>query len=161
MSILSALTADGDRCQNCGHLLCEHFGGKRTRELLRLWDDDVVFATVVDITCAYIRLADALAGFFRDYEEGDSYTKEQGREVTASTLYNEFQIIAEKEKMSFTFKNAKSFGIHLQNILGNLKEFSTWKRKRQIDGITHSHCNKKPVITGDGKIDWKLWKLRI
>jgi len=47
----------------------------------------------------------------------------QGREVTASTLYSEFQLIAEKEKMSFTFKNAKSFGIHLQNILSDLKEF--------------------------------------
>jgi hypothetical protein len=49
--------------------------------------------------------------------------KNNGREVTASTLYNEFQIIAEQEKMSFTFKNAKSFGIHLQNILSDLKEF--------------------------------------
>lgn len=49
--------------------------------------------------------------------------KNHGREVTASTLYNEFQIIAEKEKTSFTFKNAKSFGIHLRNIMGNLKEF--------------------------------------
>jgi hypothetical protein len=29
-----------------------------------------------DESSAYIRLADALAGFFRDYEEGDSYTKE-------------------------------------------------------------------------------------
>ncbi|MEK7397533.1 MAG: DUF3800 domain-containing protein [Candidatus Poribacteria bacterium] len=29
-----------------------------------------------DESSAYIRLADALAGFFRDYEEGESYTKE-------------------------------------------------------------------------------------
>lgn len=29
-----------------------------------------------DESSAYIRLADALAGFFRDYEEGDPYTKE-------------------------------------------------------------------------------------
>jgi len=28
-----------------------------------------------DESSAYIRLADALAGFFRDYEEGESYTK--------------------------------------------------------------------------------------
>jgi hypothetical protein len=47
----------------------------------------------------------------------------QGREVTASTLHNEFQIVAQQEKISFTFKNAKSFGIHLRNLLGNLKEF--------------------------------------
>jgi len=55
----------------------------------------------------------------------------QGREVTASTLYNEFQIIAEKEKTSFTFKNAKSFGIHLQNILGNLREFFDVKAEKK------------------------------
>lgn len=29
-----------------------------------------------DESSAYLRLADALAGFFRDYEEGESYTKE-------------------------------------------------------------------------------------
>jgi hypothetical protein len=29
-----------------------------------------------DESSAYIRLADALAGFFRDYEEGESYTKD-------------------------------------------------------------------------------------
>ena len=47
----------------------------------------------------------------------------QGREVTASELYNDFQIIAEKEKISFTFKNTTSFGIHLRNIKSNLAEF--------------------------------------
>jgi hypothetical protein len=47
----------------------------------------------------------------------------QGREVTASELYNDFQIIAEKEKLSFTFKNTTSFGIHLRNIKSNLAEF--------------------------------------
>ena len=58
-------------------------------------------------------------------------SQNQGREVTASTLYSEFQLIAEKEKMSFTFKNAKSFGIHLQNILGNLKEFFDVKAEKK------------------------------
>jgi hypothetical protein len=58
-------------------------------------------------------------------------SQNQGREVTASTLYNEFQVIAEKEKMSFTFKNAKSFGIHLQNILGNLREFFDVKAEKK------------------------------
>ena len=52
MGIISDLTADGDRCNYCGRLLCKHYGGKRTRELLRLWDDDVVFATMVDIRCS-------------------------------------------------------------------------------------------------------------
>ena len=58
-------------------------------------------------------------------------SQNQGREVTASTLYSEFQIIAEKEKMSFTFKNARSFGIHLQNILGNLREFFDVKAEKK------------------------------
>ena len=53
MGIISDIEADGDRCQHCGRLLCKHYGGKHTRELLRLWDDDVVFATLVDITCAW------------------------------------------------------------------------------------------------------------
>lgn len=55
----------------------------------------------------------------------------QGREVTASTLYNEFQIIAEQEKMSFTFKNATSFGIHLRNIVSNLEEFFNVKAEKK------------------------------
>ena len=53
MGILSDFAADSNRCQHCGRLLHEHFGGKRTRELLRLWDDDVVIATMVDITCGW------------------------------------------------------------------------------------------------------------
>ena len=51
--MISDIAADSDRCQHCGRLLHKHFGGKHTRELLRLWDDDVVFATIVDITCAW------------------------------------------------------------------------------------------------------------
>jgi DNA primase len=47
----------------------------------------------------------------------------QGRFVTASELYNDFQIIAEKEKISFAFKNVQSFGMHLRNIISNLSEF--------------------------------------
>jgi len=53
MGIVSDIAADGDRCQHCGRLLHEYFGSKRTRETLRLWDDDVVFATMVDVTCAW------------------------------------------------------------------------------------------------------------
>ncbi|MBC8229828.1 hypothetical protein H8E77_09800 [bacterium] len=47
----------------------------------------------------------------------------RGREVTASELFNDFQIIAEKEKISFDFKNVQSLGMHLRNILSNLAEF--------------------------------------
>jgi ribosomal protein S27E len=51
MTIHSDL-ADGDRCKHCGHLLCEHFGGKQFRQTLRFCDDDLCDAIVVDITCA-------------------------------------------------------------------------------------------------------------
>lgn len=51
--MISDLEADKDTCAHCGRLLHENFGGKRERELLRLWDDDVVFATMVDIRCGY------------------------------------------------------------------------------------------------------------
>ena len=71
--------------------------------------------------------------------------KNHGREVTASTLYNEFQIVAEQEKMSFTFKNAKSFGIHLRNILGNLKEFFGVEAKK-TDRWYYAFTPKKDEI---------------
>jgi len=51
--VFSDIAADGNRCRNCGRLLSKHYGGKTTRELLRLWDNDVVFAIVVDVTCAF------------------------------------------------------------------------------------------------------------
>lgn len=53
MGIPSDIAADNDRCKNCGRLLYKHYGGKRTRELLRLWDGDIVFALMVDVTCAW------------------------------------------------------------------------------------------------------------
>jgi ribosomal protein S27E len=53
MGIASDIEADGDRCHNCGCLLWENFGGKHTRELLREWDGDIVFATMVDVTCGW------------------------------------------------------------------------------------------------------------
>lgn len=53
MGVIADIAADGDCCQHCGRLLHEYFGGKRTRRLLRLWDGDIVFATIVDITCAW------------------------------------------------------------------------------------------------------------
>jgi len=46
-----------------------------------------------------------------------------GREVMSSTLYNDFQIIAVTLGISFTYKNATSFGIRLRNILDDLREF--------------------------------------
>jgi DNA primase len=61
-------------------------------------------------------------------------TENQGREVTASELYNDCQIIAEKEKISFAFKNVQSFGMHLRNIISNLSEFfdvNSSKRKNR------------------------------
>ena len=54
----------------------------------------------------------------------------QGRQVTASTLYYDFQIIAEQEKISFTFKSAKSFGRRLHSILSNLEEFFNVEAKK-------------------------------
>ena len=41
----------------------------------------------------------------------------------SSTLYNDFQIIAVTLGISFTYKNATSFGIRLRNILDDLREF--------------------------------------
>ena len=52
MGIISDIAADGDRCQHCGRLLHKYYGGKHTRELLREYDGDMVFATMVDIRCA-------------------------------------------------------------------------------------------------------------
>ena len=52
MGILSDIAADGDRCQHCGRLLHKHYGGKRTRELLREYDGDIVAATLIEIRCA-------------------------------------------------------------------------------------------------------------
>ena len=43
-----------------------------------------------DESSAYIRLADALAGFFRDYEEGDSYTKELFQLFSARAFVKKF-----------------------------------------------------------------------
>jgi len=50
--IKSDIEFDKKRCQRCGRLLSENFGGKKLRRTLREWDGDVVFATMVDIRCA-------------------------------------------------------------------------------------------------------------
>ncbi|MBI4847900.1 MAG: hypothetical protein HY808_04885 [Nitrospirae bacterium] len=39
--------------QNCGRLLAECFGGKRTRQTLRFCDDDLCDAVVIDVFCGY------------------------------------------------------------------------------------------------------------
>ncbi len=62
----------------------------------------------------------------------------QGREVTSSTLYNEFQIIAEQDKISFGFKNTTSFGIHLRNILSNLAEFFDVRAEKKQNKWTYT-----------------------
>jgi hypothetical protein len=46
-----------------------------------------------------------------------------GREVTSSTLFNDFQLIAQEEGISFTYKNTKSFGIRLRSLIDDLREF--------------------------------------
>jgi len=50
--IQSDIEFDETKCKHCGRLLHRHFGGKRTRELLREYDGDVVDAVVADVTCA-------------------------------------------------------------------------------------------------------------
>lgn len=49
--------------------------------------------------------------------------KNPGRKVTAGELFKEFQRIAEEEKIAFYFKNVKTLGKHLQQILSNLTWF--------------------------------------
>jgi len=53
-----------------------------------------------------------------------------GREVTSSTLYNDFQIIAVTLGISFTYKNTKSFGIRLRNIIEDLRSFFDVKAEK-------------------------------
>ncbi len=53
-----------------------------------------------------------------------------GREVTSSTLYNDFQIIAVDLGISFTYKNTKSFGIRLRNIIEDLRDFFDVKAEK-------------------------------
>ena len=50
-------------------------------------------------------------------------TSNRGREVTASQLYNELQIVAEANKIPFPFKSARSLGMHLQNIQSDLGHY--------------------------------------
>ena len=45
------------------------------------------------------------------------------REVTSSTLYNDFQIIAQAEGISFPYKSVTSFSKRLRNILEDIREF--------------------------------------
>jgi ribosomal protein S27E len=55
MGIHTELKNDRDQCRHCGRVLHRHFGGKRTREVLREHEGDVVIATMVDVTCAACR----------------------------------------------------------------------------------------------------------
>jgi DNA primase catalytic core len=50
-------------------------------------------------------------------------TSNRGREVTASQLYNELQIVAEANKVTFPFKSARSLGMHLQSIQSDLGHY--------------------------------------
>jgi hypothetical protein len=54
-----------------------------------------------------------------------------GREVDASILYNEFQMIAEKNKISFNYKSPRSFGMHLRNIVSNISEFFEMQQQKK------------------------------
>lgn len=60
-----------------------------------------------------------------------------GREVTSSMLYNDFQIIAEKEGNSFPYKNTKSFGINLRNIIEDLREFFDIRAEKRQNKWTY------------------------
>jgi hypothetical protein len=59
-----------------------------------------------------------------------------GREVDASTLYYDCQLLAKGKNINFPYENTVGFAINLRNILSNLKEF--WnikdekKRKRWV-----------------------------
>ena len=60
-----------------------------------------------------------------------------GREVTSSTLYNDFQIIAQTESISFTYKSTKSFGRRLQNLLDDLREFFDIRAEKRKNKWTY------------------------
>lgn len=49
--IHSDLEIDNDRCPNCGELLHKHYGGHELYPTLRMYDGDIVYATMVDVTC--------------------------------------------------------------------------------------------------------------
>ncbi len=52
MGLVSEIQVDRDRCSHCGQELYQHFGGKRTREVLREYDGVLCIAFVVDVVCA-------------------------------------------------------------------------------------------------------------
>jgi len=60
-----------------------------------------------------------------------------GREVTSSTLYNDFQIIAVDLGISFTYKNATSSGIRLRNIIDDLREFFEVRAEKRRNKWTY------------------------
>ncbi len=53
-----------------------------------------------------------------------------GREVTSGILFNDFQIVAKQERISFTYKSATSFGRRLRNIIDDLREFFDVKAEK-------------------------------
>jgi ribosomal protein S27E len=53
MGIRTEIKADADKCKHCGRLLHQYYAGKRVRQALREWDDDIWIATMVDVRCAY------------------------------------------------------------------------------------------------------------
>ena len=52
MGVISELSIDRDRCYHCHCVLHEHYGGQRTREVLKELDGSLCIAIVVDVTCA-------------------------------------------------------------------------------------------------------------
>lgn len=90
------------KTQDAGDYFIELLGRMDVEQSLFVLEDDPIFI------CLDIWLATP---------------KNRGREVTASILYSDFQLIAEEEGIPFTFKSARSFGMHLRSILSNLEEF--------------------------------------
>jgi len=70
------------------------------------------------------------------------------REVTSGTLYNDFQLIAQGEGISFTYKSARSFGMRLRNLIEALREFfdvNAEKRNNQWTYIFRPAGTYRPV----------------
>jgi len=63
--------------------------------------------------------------------------KNVGREVTSSTLFNDFQNIAKEEGISFPYRNATSFGIRLRNIIDDLREFFEVRAEKRRNKWTY------------------------
>ena len=60
-----------------------------------------------------------------------------GREVKSSTLFNDFQLIAQEEGISFTYKNTKSFGRRLRSLIDDLREFFEVRAEKRNNQWTY------------------------